>query len=143
MTKLQSVLALTPDEVAAIPSPLVRIRALEQESEILPSDVQKLRRQLDMRSTPLRPDLPSDSFETTEKHRSADRGTKRRRTSDASALYVVGILTYLLLAVNAHGGPRNPPRRPANIPGRVRYIPQARTPTHHDRAARGSTSPTV
>lgn len=90
MTKLQSVLALTPDQVAAIPPPLVRIRELEQENEMLHREVQELRRQLDMRSAPLRPDMRRESFATSEDHRSADREAKRRRTSDASGLYVVG-----------------------------------------------------
>ncbi|EIW53305.1 uncharacterized protein TRAVEDRAFT_133941 [Trametes versicolor FP-101664 SS1] len=90
VTKLQSVLALTPDQVAAIPPPLVRIRELEQENEMLHREVQELRRQLDMRSAPLRPDMRRESFATTEDHRSADREAKRRRTSDAGGLYVVG-----------------------------------------------------
>ncbi|KAI0634334.1 hypothetical protein C8Q77DRAFT_1055676 [Trametes polyzona] len=90
VTKLQSVLALSPDQVAAIPPPLVRIRELEQENEMLHREVQELRRQLDMRSAPsLRPDMRRDSFATLEDHRNADRETKRRRTSDASGLYNV------------------------------------------------------
>ncbi|KAH9846072.1 hypothetical protein C2E23DRAFT_693061, partial [Lenzites betulinus] len=44
VTKLQSVLALSPDQVAAIPPPLVRIRELEQDNEMLQREVQELRR---------------------------------------------------------------------------------------------------
>ena len=39
VTKLQSVLALSPDQVAAIPPPLMRIRELEQENELLHREV--------------------------------------------------------------------------------------------------------
>ncbi len=57
---------------------------------MLHREVQELRRQLDMRSAPLRPDMRRDSFATAEDHRSADREAKRRRTSDTGGLYVVG-----------------------------------------------------
>ncbi|KAI0357639.1 hypothetical protein OH77DRAFT_1494573 [Trametes cingulata] len=89
VTKLQSVLALTPDQVAAIPPPLIRIRELEQENEMLHREVQELRRQLEMKSAQLRPEMRRESFPAMEDHR-ADREPKRRRTSDANGLYVVG-----------------------------------------------------
>ncbi|KAI0772930.1 hypothetical protein BD413DRAFT_543241 [Trametes elegans] len=87
VTKLQSVLALSPDQVAAIPPPLVRIRELEQENEMLHREVEELRRQLDVKNAQLRPDVRRDSFAALEDHR-AEREPKRRRTGDANGLYV-------------------------------------------------------
>ncbi|KAI8989073.1 hypothetical protein BD414DRAFT_577784 [Trametes punicea] len=87
VTKLQSVLALSPDQVAAIPPPLQRIRELEQENEMLHREVEELRRQLELKNGQLRPDIRRDSFATLEEHR-ADRESKRRRTSDTNGLYM-------------------------------------------------------
>ncbi|KAI0332203.1 hypothetical protein GY45DRAFT_506858 [Cubamyces sp. BRFM 1775] len=95
VTKLQSVLALSPDQVAAIPPPLLRIRELEQENEMLHREVEELRRQLEIKNAQLRgPDLgmrreppPFGGAGVLDDHRS-DREPKRRRTSDANGLYV-------------------------------------------------------
>ncbi|KAI0827326.1 hypothetical protein BC628DRAFT_1318326 [Trametes gibbosa] len=103
VTKLQSVLALTPDQVASIPPPLARIRELEQDNEMLQREVQELRRQLEMRSGPaLRPDVRRDAFAPSmdDHHRAIDREPKRRRTSDASGLYVVRLLRRALTTTN-------------------------------------------
>ena len=89
MTKLQSVLALSPDQVAAIPPPLMRIRELEQENELLHREVEELRRQLEMKNGQLRPDLRRDTYTPLPDDRHFDRETKRRRTADVSGVYVV------------------------------------------------------
>lgn len=77
VTELHYVIAVIPERVAAIPPQLVRIRELEQKNELLYRRLQELRRQLDIRSTPLRPDMRHESFATTEDYRSADRDAKR------------------------------------------------------------------
>ncbi|KAI0672240.1 hypothetical protein C8Q78DRAFT_1077791 [Trametes maxima] len=87
VTKLQSVLALSPEQVAAIPPPLARIRDLEQENELLHREVHELRRQLEISKSHVRPDQRrTEPFAMMEDHR-ADRESKRRRTSDANGLY--------------------------------------------------------
>ncbi|KAA1474619.1 hypothetical protein DENSPDRAFT_852411 [Dentipellis sp. KUC8613] len=50
VTKLQSVLALTPEQVAALPPPSARIRQLEQENDKLLRENDELRRQLHLQS---------------------------------------------------------------------------------------------
>ncbi|RPD61584.1 hypothetical protein L227DRAFT_54106 [Lentinus tigrinus ALCF2SS1-6] len=86
VTKLQSVLALSPDQVAAIPPPLMRIRELEQENELLHREVEELRRQLEMKNAQLRPDFRRDNYTPLPDDRHFDRENKRRRTTDASDL---------------------------------------------------------
>ncbi|KAI0048671.1 hypothetical protein FA95DRAFT_1456737, partial [Auriscalpium vulgare] len=46
VTKLQTALALSPDQVAALPPPTLRIRQLEQENARLLRENEDLRRQL-------------------------------------------------------------------------------------------------
>lgn len=89
MTKLQSVLALSPDQVAAIPPPLMRIRELEQENELLHREVEELRRQLEMKNAQLRPDFRRDTYTPLPDDRHFDRESKRRRTTEASGVYMV------------------------------------------------------
>ncbi|KAH9903333.1 hypothetical protein C8Q73DRAFT_785926 [Cubamyces lactineus] len=90
-----SVLALSPDQVAAIPPPLLRIRELEQENDMLHREVEELRRQLEIKNAQLRgggggPDLGlrREPFGAALDDHRSDREPKRRRTSDASGLYV-------------------------------------------------------
>ena len=86
MTKLQYALSLSPDQVAALPPPIIRIRELEEENQQLVRQIEELREQLENRNTRLR---------TGPTHRSAvlptfdDRGSdhdtvKRRRTMEGS-----------------------------------------------------------
>lgn len=89
VTKLQSVLALSPDQVAAIPPPLMRIRELEQENELLHREVEELRRQLEMKNSQLRPDFRRDAYTPLPDDRHFDRESKRRRTADVGGVYVV------------------------------------------------------
>ncbi|KAF9806051.1 hypothetical protein IEO21_08822 [Rhodonia placenta] len=96
VTKLQSVLALSPDQVAALPPPLIRIRELEEENDLLHRQLDDLRRQLDLRSARLRPDLaraPDD-----------DRDARRRRMTD-SAVYVVSAPACAPRMLTAHRAP--------------------------------------
>ncbi|KAI0767358.1 hypothetical protein C8Q74DRAFT_1203840 [Fomes fomentarius] len=96
VTKLQSVLALSPDQVAAIPPPLMRIRELEQENELLHREVEELRRQLEMKNAQLRPEYRRDTYTPLPSDdRHFDRDAKRRRTTDASGVtYMVGDSQY-------------------------------------------------
>ena len=86
MTKLQYALSLSPDQVAALPPPIIRIRELEEENQQLVRQIEELRQQLEDRNVRLR---------GTTTHRSAvlptfdDRGSdhdtvKRRRTMEGS-----------------------------------------------------------
>ena len=90
VTKLQSVLALSPDQVAAIPPPLMRIRELEQENELLHREVEELRRQLEIKNAQLRPEFRRDTYTPLPTDdRVFDREPKRRRTADANGVYMV------------------------------------------------------
>lgn len=91
VTKLQTVLALSPDQVAALPPPLVRIRELEQENEVLHREIEDLRRQLEQRNANLRPDISRRSdIPTPSDDRRCDREAKRRRTAEANNnIYIV------------------------------------------------------
>ena len=98
MTKLQSVLALSPDQVAAIPPPLMRIRELEQENTYLLRENEELRRQLEEKNTQLRPDIGRRSTMPTtivdgdrRIDRSSDMNLRRRRTDD---VYMVRLLWF-------------------------------------------------
>ena len=95
VTKLQSVLALSPEQVAAIPPPLMRIRELETENELLRREVEELRRQLDQRGGQHRRDaytpLPDDRLFDRESV------NKRRRTTDGVYMVRVLLQPHLLL----------------------------------------------
>ena len=56
--KLQSIMALTPDEVDAIPSPVARLHDLEEENELLHEEVAELKRQLEMKTSQVQPGSP-------------------------------------------------------------------------------------
>ncbi|KAI0795699.1 hypothetical protein C8Q75DRAFT_463531 [Abortiporus biennis] len=83
VTKLQTVLALSPDQVAAIPPPLMRIRELEQENNELQRENEYLRRELESRNAQLRPDIGRrGTLSSLNDDRRNDRDIKRRRTLD-------------------------------------------------------------
>jgi len=83
VTKLQSVLAFSPSEVAAIPPPLARIRELEEENHLLHRELDDLRRQLQDRQIQLRPDIGAHRPLSALDDRRVDRADiKRRRTLD-------------------------------------------------------------
>lgn len=88
VTKLQTALALSPEQVAALPPPTLRIRQLEQENSKLMRENDELRRQLHMQTR--RPSLMTDphfdiarrgSFQSTMSSDYPDRDIKRRRLS--------------------------------------------------------------
>ncbi|KAH9034356.1 hypothetical protein EDB83DRAFT_2416435 [Lactarius deliciosus] len=88
VTKLQTALALSPEQVAALPPPTLRIRQLEQENSKLLRENDELRRQLHMQTR--RPSLMTDphfdmarrgSFHSSVSADYPDRNLKRRRMS--------------------------------------------------------------
>ncbi|KAI9507116.1 hypothetical protein F5148DRAFT_1208135 [Russula earlei] len=88
VTKLQTALALSPEQVAALPPPTLRIRQLEQENSKLIREIDELRRQLHMQTR--RPSLMTDphfdiarrgSFQSSISSDYPDRELKRRRVS--------------------------------------------------------------
>jgi len=97
VTKLQTALALSPEQVAALPPPTLRIRQLEQENSKLMRENDELRRQLHMQTR--RPSLMTDphfdiarrgSFQSTMSSDYPDRDLKRRRLSqNVDGVYLV------------------------------------------------------
>ncbi|KAN0139428.1 hypothetical protein V8E53_002929 [Lactarius tabidus] len=89
VTKLQTALALSPEQVAALPPPTLRIRQLEQENSKLLRENDELRRQLHMqtrRPSSLMTDPHFDmarrgSFHSSVSADYPDRDLKRRRMS--------------------------------------------------------------
>lgn len=100
MTKLQTALALSPEQVAALPPPTLRIRQLEQENSKLIRENEELRRQLHMQTR--RPSLMTDphldmarrgSFQSSMSSDYPDRDLKRRRLSqNIDGVYLVSLL---------------------------------------------------
>ena len=98
VTKLQTALALSPEQVAALPPPTLRIRQLEQENAKLMRENEELRRQLHMQTR--RPSLMTDphfdmarrgSFQSSMSSDYPDRELKRRRLSqNVDGVYLVG-----------------------------------------------------
>jgi len=87
VTKLQTVLALSPDQVAALPPPVIRIRELEQENEVLHREIDELRQQLEQRNAQLRPDLGRRDWIDDDSRR-VERDIRRRRTVDTGDIYL-------------------------------------------------------
>ncbi|KAH9972629.1 hypothetical protein BGW80DRAFT_1313919 [Lactifluus volemus] len=95
VTKLQTALALSPEQVAALPPPTMRIRQLEQENSKLLRENDELRRQLHMQTR--RPSLMTDphfdiarrsSFQSSISSDYPDRDLKRRRTQNIDEVYL-------------------------------------------------------
>jgi len=80
VTKLQSVLALSPEQVGAIPPPVLRMRELETENLGLRRENQMLRHQLEEKNAVLRPDITRRTVPSDDRRH--DRDMKRRRTLD-------------------------------------------------------------
>jgi hypothetical protein len=98
VTKLQTALALSPEQVAALPPPTLRIRQLEQENSKLLRENDELRRQLHMqtrRPSSLMTDPHFDmarrgSFHSSVSADYPDRDLKRRRMSqNVDEVYLV------------------------------------------------------
>ena len=102
MTKLQTALALSPEQVASLPPPTLRIRQLEQENSKLMRENDELRRQLHMQAR--RPSLMTDphfdmarrgSFQSSISSDYPDRDLKRRRLSqNVDGVYLVRIFCF-------------------------------------------------
>jgi len=88
VTKLQTALGFTPDQVAALPPPLVKIRELEQENARLQKENEELRRVLeaDHRGSHLPSDYRRHSLSNFHDNRNCDRDFKKRKMDD---LYMV------------------------------------------------------
>jgi len=80
VVRLQNALAASPDQVASLPPPLMRIRELEQENVQLSREIEELRHQLEARNARLRPDIDHrhHTFSPYD-DRPFDREAKRRR----------------------------------------------------------------
>lgn len=95
MTKLQYALAYTPEQIAALPPPLMRIRELEEKVGSLVRENEELRRQLEQRNADLRPDIVRHvGYRTSFDDRHTDRDIKRRRTIDHGELYIVSVVVH-------------------------------------------------
>lgn len=88
VTKLQTALGFTPDQVAALPPPLVKIRELEQENTRLQKENEEMRRLLesDHRAGHLSSDYRRHSMSNFHDTRNCDRDFKKRKMDD---LYMV------------------------------------------------------
>ena len=100
--KLQSVMALTPDEVDAIPSPVARLHDLEEENELLHEEVAELKRQLQMKTSEVRPDSPQASCTPPPDDDPSDDPPKMSIHTDVNDVFVVMCSISLTLNVFAH-----------------------------------------
>ena len=89
VTKLRAILALSPDQVDSISSPLARMRELEQENEILLQELEDLRSQLAKKD--LQPRLclrDADTYISAPDDYPFDREANHRGTVDTGDIYV-------------------------------------------------------
>jgi hypothetical protein len=89
VTKLQTALGFTPDQVAALPPPLVKIRELEQENTRLQKENEEMRRLLEADHRAgghLSSDYRRHSMSNFHDNRNCDRDFKKRKMDD---LYMV------------------------------------------------------
>jgi regulator of replication initiation timing len=108
VTKLQTALGFTPDQVAALPPPLVKIRELEQENTRLQKENDELRRMLepDHRGSHLPSDYRRHNFHD---NRNCDRDFKKRKMDDLYMVRTPFILSHSL----SDNAPYIAARRPA------------------------------
>jgi hypothetical protein len=113
VTKLQTALALSPEQVAALPPPTMRIRQLEQENSKLLRENDELRRQLHMQTR--RPSLMTDphfdiarrsSFQSSISSDYPDRDLKRRRTQNIDEVYLVSFFFWSLSLLTSRANTR-------------------------------------
>jgi regulator of replication initiation timing len=93
VTKLQTALGLSPEQVAALPPPLMKIRELEQENARLHRENEEMRRMLGEtggRSNPTQVDMGRrNSFSSIQDGRHPDRDFKRRKmASNGDEMYM-------------------------------------------------------
>lgn len=83
VTKLQTALGCSPEDVAALPPPLAKIRELEQENARLLKENDELRRLLgDSRGLPVEMGRRSNGGGFIDVRNNCDRDFKRRKMSD-------------------------------------------------------------
>ena len=92
VTKLQTAMGFSPEQVAALPPPLVKIRELEQENTRLHRENEELRRLLaetggrGHHSMDVGRRDPLSTFQDT---RTCDRDFKRRKMNGVDEMYIV------------------------------------------------------
>lgn len=146
MTKLQTVLALSPEQVAALPPPSIRIRQLEQENEKLLHENNELRRQLQM--TGRRASMLDDidrrgSLHSISSNDGYGRETKKRRMSDEDVYIVSGPSALpIWFAVNMLFGPAcQSPRETPTPPSTEALAPPHQFPPINHSSYMSSSTP--
>ncbi|KAG1791979.1 uncharacterized protein HD556DRAFT_1239953 [Suillus plorans] len=126
VTKLQTALGFTPDQVAALPPPLVKIRELEQENTRLQKENEEMRRLLesDHRAGHLSSDYRRHSMSNFHDTRNCDRDFKKRKMDD-------------LYMVDAPHGDRPPP---LTIPQPISHHQYGNIPSHNGTSGHGGVS---
>jgi len=127
VTKLQTALGFTPDQVAALPPPLVKIRELEQENTRLQKENEELRRLLetDHRGSHLPSDYRRHSLSNFHDNRSCDRDFKKRKMDD------------LYMPQDAPHGDRPPP---LTIPQPLSHHQYGNIPSHNGTSGHANVS---
>ena len=88
--KLQSVLALSPDQVEELPEPVVRMHELEQENKLLHGEVVELRQQIETLTSQLRPDSGQDTDISLPEDSHLDHEPNTSKKVDVDKVDVVG-----------------------------------------------------
>ncbi|KAG1778835.1 hypothetical protein EV702DRAFT_1092411 [Suillus placidus] len=127
VTKLQTALGFTPDQVAALPPPLVKIRELEQENTRLQKENEEMRRLLeaDHRAGHLSSDYRRHSMSNFHDTRNCDRDFKKRKMDD------------LYMPQDAPHGDRPPP---LTIPQPISHHQYGNIPSHNGTSSHGGVS---
>lgn len=127
VTKLQTALGFTPDQVAALPPPLVKIRELEQENTRLQKENEEMRRLLeaDHRGSHLSSDYRRHSMSNFHDTRNCDRDFKKRKMDD------------LYMPQDAPHGDRPPP---LTIPQPLSHHQYGSIPSHNGTSGHGGVS---
>ncbi|TFK52843.1 hypothetical protein OE88DRAFT_1627342 [Heliocybe sulcata] len=88
VVKLQTIMNLSPEQVAALPPPSVRIRELEQENQRLHHELDRLRRQLEHKTLQVQQFAVDRRIAFPAVDRDESRDYKRRRMSGEGAYLV-------------------------------------------------------
>lgn len=128
VTKLQTALGFTPDQVAALPPPLVKIRELEQENARLQKENEEMRRLLGESDHRHLPDYRRHSLHSFHEPRGCDRDFKKRKMDD---LYINPD------ASHPDTLPRPPP---LTIPQPLSHHQYSNVPSHNSSSAHGVSS---
>ncbi|KAG1765693.1 hypothetical protein EDD22DRAFT_950993 [Suillus occidentalis] len=128
VTKLQTALGFTPDQVAALPPPLVKIRELEQENTRLQKENEEMRRLLEADHRAgghLSSDYRRHSMSNFHDSRNCDRDFKKRKMDD------------LYMPQDAPHGDRPPP---LTIPQPISHHQYGNIPSHNGTSGHGGVS---